>query len=152
MAVLAGLAESGVAYAQRPQPTTPGAGVGLMMSKGPEGPLHAYLLEAMAKALGIPIADLQTRLANGNSFYQIALAQRFAVDEIATLIQAARSQAITAALAYGVITQAQAEWILVHAFGTGSHGQGIGSSRGSCDGMGVQLGTGMQRGRHWVQP
>ena len=53
LAAVAGLAVAGVAYAQGPQPTTPGAGYGAMMSQGQEGPLHKYMLAAMAEALGI---------------------------------------------------------------------------------------------------
>ena len=57
LAAVAGLAVASVAYAQGPQPTggptTPGAGYGAMMSQGQEGPLHKYMLAAMAEALGI---------------------------------------------------------------------------------------------------
>jgi len=111
LAAVAGLAVAGVAYAQGPQPTTPGAGYGAMMSQGQQGPLHEYMLAAMAEALGIPAADLETRLANGETFYQIALAEGIAADDIPALMQTARSQAVAAALADGVITQAQADWM-----------------------------------------
>jgi hypothetical protein len=151
LAAVAGLAVAGVAYAQGPQPVTPGAGYGPMMSQGQAGPLHEYMLAAMADALGIPAADLETRLANGETFYQIALAQGVAADEIPALMQAARSQPVAAALADGVITQAQADWMLSHAFGGGGYGRGMGAGRGACGGTGVPLGTGMQRGRHWAQ-
>ena len=152
LAAVAGLAVAGVAYAQGPQPTTPGAGYGAMMSQGQVGPLHEYMLAAMAEALGIPAADLETRLANGETFYQIALAQGIAVADIPALMQTARSQALTAALADGVITQEQADWMLSHAFGRGGYGQGMGAGQGACGGTGISVGTGMQRGRHWAQP
>ena len=151
LAAVAGLAVAGVAYAQGPQPTTPGAGYGAMMSQGQVGPLHEYMLAAMAEALGIPAADLETRLANGETFYQIALAQGVAAEDIPALMQTARSQALTAALADGVITQEQVDWMEAHAFGRGGYGQGMGAGQGACGGTGAQVGTGMQRGRHWAQ-
>ncbi len=151
LAAVAGLAVAGVAYAQGPQPTTPGAGYGPMMSQGQAGPLHEYMLAAMAESLGIPEADLETRLANGETFYQITLAQGIAAEDIPALMQTARSQALTAALADGVITQEQADWMQARAFGRGGHGQGMGAGQGACGGTGVPVGTGMQRGRHWAQ-
>ena len=161
LAAVAGLAVAGVAYAQGLQPTgspsTPGTGYGPMMSQGQEGPLHEYMLSAMAEALGIPAADLETRLANGETFFQIALAQGIAADDIPALMQTARSQAIAAALADGVITQEQADWMQAHAFGRGSYGQGmgpgqgLGAGQGACGGTGMPVGTGMQRGGRWAQ-
>jgi len=161
LAAVAGLAVASVAYAQGLQPTggpaAPGTGYGPMMSQGQEGPLHDYMLAAMAEALGIPAADLETRLANGETFYQIALAQGIAADDIPALMQTARSQAVAAALADGVITQEQADWMQAHAFGHGGYGQGmgpgqgLGAGQGACGGTGVPVGTGMQRGRHWAQ-
>lgn len=151
LAAVAGLAVAGVAYAQGPQPTTPGAGYGSMMSQGQEGPLHEYMLAAMAEVLGIPAADLETRLANGETFYQIALAQGIAADDIPALMQTARSQAIAAALADGVITQAQADWMQAHAFGRSGYGQGMGAGQGACSGTGIPVGTGMHWGGRWAQ-
>jgi len=152
LAAVAGLAVAGVANAQGPQPTggtsDPGAGYGPMMSQGQEGPLHEYMLAAMAEALGIPAADLETRLTNGETFYQIALAQGIAADEIPALMQTARSQALATALAYGVITQEQADWMQAHAFGRGGYGARSGMP---CGGTGVPVGSGMHRGGSWQQ-
>jgi hypothetical protein len=128
-----------------------------MMSQGQEGSLHDYMLNAMAEAIGIPAADLEAWLENGETIYQIALDQGIAADDIPALMQAARSQAIAAALADGVITQAQADWMQAHSFGRGGHGQGmgpgqgLGAGQGPCDGTGVPVGTGMQRGGRWAQ-
>jgi hypothetical protein len=128
-----------------------------MMSQGQEGPLHDTMLDALAEALGIPAADLETRLANGETFYQIALDQGIAADEIPALMQAARTKAVDAALKDGVITQVQADWMQAHAFGRGGHGQGmgpgqgLGAGQGPCDGTGGPVGTGMQRGGRWAQ-
>ncbi len=126
-----------------------------MMSQGQAGPLHEYMLAAMAEALGLPVSDLETRLASGETFTQIALAQGIAAEDIPALMQTARSQAVAAALAEGVITQEQADWMQAHAFGRGSHGQGMGPGRGlgagqgAYGGTGVPVGTGMQHGRRW---
>jgi hypothetical protein len=161
LAAVAGLAVAGVAYAQGSQPTgglsAPGAEYGPMISQDQEGPLHEYMLAAMAEALGIPATDLETRLANGETFYQIALAEGIAADDIPALMQTARSQALAAALADGTITQEQANWMQAHAFGHGGYGQGmrlgqgLGAGQGACGGTGVPVGTGMQRGRRWAQ-
>jgi hypothetical protein len=157
LAAVAGLAVAGVAYAQGPQPTTPGSGYGAMMSQDQQGPLHKYMLNAMAEALGIPAANLETRLANGETFYQIVLTQGIAADDIPALMQTARSQAVAAALADGVITQAQADWMQAHAFGRGGYGQGmrpgqgLGAGQSACGGTGVPVGMGMKRGEHWAQ-
>ncbi len=159
LAAVAGLAFAGVANAQGTQPTggssVTGAVHGPMMSQVQAGPLHDTMLAAMAEALGIPAADLETRLASGETFYQIALAQGIAADDIPALMQTARSQALAAALADGVITQEQADWMQAHAFGRGGHGQGMGPGRGqaagqgSFGGTGMPGGMGMQHGRRW---
>lgn len=161
LAAVAGLAVAGVAYAQGPQPTggpsAPGAGYGPMMSQGLEDPLHDTMLDAMAEVLGIPAADLEARLANGETFYQIALDQGIAAGDIPALMQTARSQAISAALEDGVITQEQADWMQAHAFGRCGYGQGmgpgqgLGAGQGPCGGTGAPVGTGMQRGGRWAQ-
>jgi len=159
LAAMVGLAITGVAFAQGPQPTgapaTPGMGPGAMIANGQEGPLHDTMLDAMAEAIGIPAADLEARLENGETFYQIALDQGIAADEIPALMQAARTKAVDAALKDGVITQAQADWMQAHSFGRGGHGQGmgpgqgLGAGQGPCDGTGAPVGMGMQRGGRW---
>jgi len=150
LAAVAGLAVAGVANAQGPQPTggpaAPGAGYGPMMSQGQEGPLHEYMLAAMAEELGIPAADLEIRSANGETFYQIALTQGIAADEIPALMQMARSQALAAALADGIITQEQADWMSQRMQARQQNGYGYGNCPMSGGQYTSQGGAGLRGG------
>ncbi len=152
MAALAVLG-AGVASAQTPQPSIPGNGtwVGLGIGRGPmqgsaavgqEGPLHEYMVKAMAEALGISPTDFEARRDAGKTAYQIALDLGFAADKIPTLLSDVRSKALDAAVADKVITQAQAAWMK-------SRGAGMGP--GSCDGSGQRLGAGMGPGGRFGQ-
>jgi hypothetical protein len=77
-----------------------------------DGPLHDYLIEAFANAIGMSPSELETRLAAGETLSAIAQAQGFTVDEFRTMIVAARQSAIEGAQADGVLTQAQAQLML----------------------------------------
>jgi len=129
-----------VAYAQSSTPA-PRSGVAGSGARGPQGGygagsgmagdgiLHDDLLAAYSDALGIPQADLQARLDNGETMSQIALSTGMTLDEFRTLLVDARSQAIDQALADGVLTQAQAGWMKLHGAGQMAGGQaGRGSS------------------------
>jgi hypothetical protein len=132
---------TGVAYAQAPQPVTPGAGMGMGRGNG-EGPLHEYMVAALAKTLGITPADFEARRAAGKTAYQIALDLGKPADQIPALITGARTQAIDAALAAKVITQQQADWM---------KSRGAGMGQGICDGTGQATARGMGRGGRWQQ-
>ncbi len=106
--VLAALAVSvtGVAFAQSPQPPAAGSTV--------EGPLHDYMINAMAAALGITPSDFEARLATGKTAYQIALDLGISADKIPALLADARAKAFDAAVVAGVVTQQQANWMNSH--------------------------------------
>jgi len=153
VAALAVLA-TGVAVAQEPTPPIPGGGAGMGPGFGrggmrgfaaneAEGPLHEYMVKAMADALGISVSDFEGRRDGGETAYQIALDLGISVDKIPALLSDARSKALEAAVADKVITQAQADWMK-------SRGAGMGP--GNCDGTGQHLGLGMGRGRRFQQP
>ncbi len=131
---------AGVAYAQTPN-QIPGTGSNAMGKRGPQGRygagngitgdgiLHDYLIAAYAEALNIPVADLETRLDNGETMSQIALSTGMTLDEFRTLMVDVRNQAIDQALADGVLTQAQADWLKLHGAGQmagGQSGRGFG--------------------------
>ncbi len=139
VAVLA-IGTTGVAYAQTSSPIT-GIGATAMGGRGPrggsgagngiasDGILHDYMIAAYAEALDIPVADLETRLDNGETMSQIALSTGMTLDEFRTLMVDVRTQAIDQALADGVLTQAQADWLKLHGDGRmagGQHGRGYG--------------------------
>ncbi len=131
---------AGVAYAQSPS-QAPGNGVTAMGGRGPrggsgagngiasDGILHDYMIAAYAEALNIPVADLEARLENGETMSQIALSTGMTLDEFRTLMVDVRTQAIDQALADGVLTQAQADWLKLHGAGQmagGQFGRGFG--------------------------
>ncbi len=137
---------AGVAYAQSP---TPGSGMIGMSGRGPhggsgtgngivgDGILHDYMIAAYAEALNIQVADLETRLNNGETMSQIALSTGMTLDEFRALMVNVRNQAIDQALADGVLTQAQADWLKLHGAGQmagGQNGRGHGM-RGSGQGQ-----------------
>ncbi len=123
-------------------------GRGPMISNG-EGPLHDYIIKAYADALNLTTDALESRLANGETVYQIALAQGISADQIPTLLADARSKAVDAAVTAGVITADQAAWMKSHSFGQGRYNMGAGY--GPCDGTGQPIGSGMMRGGRWGQ-
>jgi hypothetical protein len=82
-----------------------------MMQSVATGPLHDFMEKAMAEAVGLTVDEFNTRHANGETFYQIALAEGFTAEEIPALMQAARAKALDAAAADGVMTQEQADWM-----------------------------------------
>jgi len=134
---------TGVAFAQEPQPPMPrgsgmgpGGGMGPMRSfaDGEEGPLHEYMVNAVAEALGIDADEFEARHDGGETAYEIALSLGFGTDEIPVLLRDARLQAWDAAAAAGVITQEQADWMRSRPSGMGV---------GNCDGTGQRLGGGM---------
>jgi hypothetical protein len=141
--VIAALAvfATGVAFAQTPQPA--GSGRGPMGGvNGPEGPLHEYMVKAMAGALGISADDFETRLDSGKTAYQIALDLGISADKVPALLSAARVNALDAAVADKVINPDQADWMKSHAAGMGS---------GNCNGTGQPVGAGVGRGHRWQQ-
>jgi hypothetical protein len=109
---------AGFAYAQTqtPQDTDPGSGMmgrfgQGMMAAGGYGPVHEYMEQALAARLGLTEAEIEDRLAAGESMWSIAQAQGLTSDEISELMLAARDEALKAAVAAGDLTQEQAEWM-----------------------------------------
>jgi len=132
------------------------------------GPMHDYMEQAMADALGLSLEDFEARHDAGETFYQIALAEGFSTDEIPALMQDARAKGLDAAAAAGVITQDQADWMGSRGFGHGGMMGGYGGySTGDCPmydgdavpnggqfGPGIVPGQGMMgggRGGRWQQ-
>ena len=152
LAAVAGLSVAGVAYAQGTQPPQASYGPGMMGGfGGGYGPLHTYVAEAFATKLGLMVDEVNTRLAAGESMYQIALAEGIADADIPALLAEVHQTALSQAVADGVITQEQADWMQSHAFGRGGYGQGMGAGQGSFGGTGIPVGTGMHWGGRWAQ-
>jgi hypothetical protein len=125
---------TGVAYAQTPGQAS-GSGAAAMGGRGPrggngagngiaeDGILHDYMIAAYAEALNIPVADLEARLDNGETMSQIALSTGLTLAEFRTLMVDVRTQSIDQALADGVLTQAQADWLKLRGAGQMAGGQ-----------------------------
>jgi len=76
------LGAAGVAYAQVDDPPPPpyGGGSGNYGSCDAEGPMHEGMIEALAAELGLPISDLEARIAGGECLHDIALAEGLELD------------------------------------------------------------------------
>lgn len=99
------------------------------------GWMRDYVLRALAQRLNLTVDELNSRLASGETLYQILLAEGVKAADIPSLMQEVRKEAIQAALADGVITQAQADWMLANlnqrgfGFGMGKRSMGDGLLR-----------------------
>jgi hypothetical protein len=132
---------TGVVYAQGNQP--PSQPRGPLMHSGLEGPMHDYMVKALAEAIGMDSANLESYLAEGETMYQIALAQGIPAEKIPTLLATAHSKALDLAAAAGVISQEQADWMKTRGFGRMG---GLGNA--ACDGTGKSSMYGL---RNWPQ-
>jgi hypothetical protein len=134
------LFSASAAFAQGNQPPTNPRG---SMSGGQEGPLHEYMMQALAEVLGLDAAQLEARIESGETPYSIAIAQGKTAEEIPALFASARSKALDLAVAAGAITQEQVDWMKSRG---NSQGRGIGT--GACDGTGNSQ---MHGGWRWQQ-
>ena len=120
--VVAALLAVGVGQAFA-QGTGPNAGKGPMMQTG-GGYLHTYMVAAFAEQLGLTVEEVNARLAAGETMYDIAIASGVAREDFAALMIEVRTQALSAAVEAGVMTQEQAEWMHSRGFGRGGYGSG----------------------------
>ncbi len=138
------------AYAQASTPTTPanpgygyggrggrgGSGVNARGTGIAAGILHDDMVTFIAAKLGLTVDELNARLSAGETVGQIAAEKGLSLDEFRTLMQDARNQAIDKAVAAGLLTQAQADWLKQTGAGVsaggmraGRFGQGSGQGR-----------------------
>jgi hypothetical protein len=104
-----------------------------------EGPLHDYKVEAFADALGIDAKEVETSLSEGKTMQEIASENGISDEEFQNFFINVHKAALTKAVADGVITQEQADWMLNQV----NQGQAYGFGGMPCDG-------GYGRGR-WSQ-
>ena len=120
----------GAAFAQ--DGTPPFSGHGLMMQNGGTGVLHTFMTIEFAKQLDLNVNDVNTRLAAGETMYDIAISAGITAEEFPSVMTEVRSNALDAAVKANVITQAQADWMKSRGFGQGGMGYG------NCTGTGPQ--------------
>jgi hypothetical protein len=120
-------------------------GRGSMMQNG-VSPLHTYMVTALAGKLGLSVDDINTRLAAGETMYDIALADGVKADDFPALMVEVRTKSLNAAVKAGAITQEQADWMKSRGFSQGGMMNGYGNGTGSCPMGGGSFGPGAGRG------
>jgi hypothetical protein len=85
---------------------------GMMGPDESGGPLADYMLAAYAEAFGLTLEEVAARFEAGDSLWDIASSQGLTIEEYQARLELARTMAINQALADGVITQEQADWML----------------------------------------
>ena len=88
------------------------------------------MISAFASAVGLTVDEVNTRLTNGETLDQIAIAQGKTQADLPALVTQVRQDALNAAVAAGVITQAQAD-VMLQRMNTYT-GQGFGPGFGAC--------------------
>jgi hypothetical protein len=112
------------------------------------GVLHDYMEQALADKLNLPLATVEAEFNAGKTLYQIALDNGIAQADLPAFMLEVRTLALEAAVADGVITQAQADRMAQRGYGMGGgmmNGQG-----GGRGGRGMQ-GGGMLRNGSCLQ-
>ena len=112
---------------------TPGSGTGVPVDQNInlDGLLDDMMANFIADALGISVDELKAREAAGESLVEIGLSLGFDADTIMDLHDQARIYALTQAVADGLITQEQADWLLSR-LDFGQYGSGTGLCLDDC--------------------
>jgi hypothetical protein len=150
----------GAVFAQDENPPVP-YGHGQMMNNGDSGPMHTFMAIEFAKALDLNVNDVNTRLAAGETMYDVALSAGVTAEEFPEVMTQVRTAALAEAVKANVITQEQADWMLSrgnmgngNCTGTGPQGNNGGGMMGNGYGngmMGNGQGRGMMNGGMWQQ-
>ena len=115
------------------------------------GPMHTYMVEAFAEALGMSVEDVQAEFDAGKTMWQIAADQGLDDEQVKGVMIQARTVALNAMVADGVLTQEQADFMLER-MNTMMAGD---FTPGSCPMNGGAAGAGFRGGRgggRWSQP
>jgi len=109
---------------------------GCPMGNGEYGPLHDYMYNAFAQALGLTPEELETRRLAGDTLWDIAQEQGMTAEQFQESMTTARTNAINQAVADGVITQEQGDFMLrnMGRIAENGVGPGYGAGNGGCGG------------------
>lgn len=118
---------------------------GGMMGQTGSGLLHDYMIAGFAEAFGVSVEDLQARIDAGETMFDVATSLGMTQEQFTELMVTVRSDAINQALADGVITQEQADWMLSRLAQRQAAGFGTGTCTGTCQ-MGGSMRGGMRGG------
>jgi hypothetical protein len=107
---------------------------GFANGDGEYGPLHDYMFTAFAQALGLTPEEIETRRQAGDTLSDMVQEQNLTAEEFQELVTTARTSAINQAVADGVITQAQADFMLerMERMAENAFGPGSGAGNGGC--------------------
>jgi hypothetical protein len=152
----------GIAFAQDENPP-----IGPGMMGGGFGPMHSYVVAALAEKLDLSVDEVNSQLAGGKTMYQIALDNGIAEDEIASFLTEVHTAAFDKAVADGVLSREQADLMLQRMQSMWQNGFGPGNcpmqsgqfgQPGQTYGPGMMQnwqgngGFGMMRGWRWQNP
>jgi hypothetical protein len=100
------------------------------------GVLHDYLVSAFADKVGLTVSEVESRLDGGETLADIAVSQGVSLSDFQDWMTEIHTTAINQAVADGVISQDQADWMLSRPgmSGSGSYGTGYGMGRGMMGG------------------
>jgi len=105
------------------------------MGQGAYGPMHTYMINALAEKLGLTVDELQAKIDAGERPYDIAKAAGLTDAQIQELMEQAHDEALKAAVEAGLLTQAQADAMDQRMEQMWQNGGGPGAA-GGCPGMG----------------
>ena len=109
-------------------------GIGLGIMAVDEAEMHAVL----ADALGMSVVDLEAAIANGETLETLALAQGVALADLQALMDTVHATAAEQAVADGLVTQEQLDWMQSHRGGqAGQSGQAGQGGQGRMGGQGA---------------
>ena len=114
-----------------------GYGPGMMGGRGTGiargiGIMHDYMISSYAFLVGLTVEQVDTRLANGETLKDIAIAQGTTEDQLPGLVTQVHKNALDLAVADGVITQAQADLMLERMNNYSGQDFGLGFDMGDC--------------------
>ena len=119
-----------------------GSGSGLGIMTVDEAEMHA----ALADALGMSVAEFEAAIANGETLATLALAQGVDLADLQAVMDAIHADAAAQAVADGLVTQEQVDWMQSRRGGQARQGGQAGQGgQGRMGGQGA-AGTGMARG------
>jgi len=114
-------------------------------------PLHEYMSEALANALGITVEEFNAYREEGLTFFGIANQLNLDLDTLSASIAQIRTEAIELAFANGALTQEQFEFMIERAGIGGRFGGGMGSGGGFGRHQGGNFGQGKGGGGYGYQ-
>jgi hypothetical protein len=160
------LAGVGLAYAQTQTPPNQppvfgggmmggGRGYGMMgggrwQSGDFEGPMHDTMIASLAEGLDMTPEALEAELDAGKTAWQVAQEKGLSLDDFRTLMDEAHDKALEQAVADGILTQEQADWMGSRM--DQAQANGFGAGYGPCDGAGFNNWRGNRGGRWSAQP